>query len=81
MAGFVLGAMSTLLWIVGIVWAMIVGGFPFYDPVLLFFIRIGFLTALGAILLGLTGKGKLRWPTVGAALAMGTLWLLAATAE
>lgn len=72
---------SALLWVVSLVWARLIGGFPFYDPVLLRFYRWGFLTSALGLFVSLVGKGKLRWPTTGLSLLMSMLWLMAAAGE
>jgi len=42
-----------------------VRNFPqYWDPVLMHTTDIGFLVAIPGILIGLIGKGKLRWPSV-----------------
>jgi len=76
-----LAGVSALLWVVSLIWARAIGGFPFYDPVLLRFYRWGFLTSVLGLFVSLVGKGKLRWPTTGLSLLMSMLWFMAATGE
>jgi hypothetical protein len=81
MVGIGLAGVSALLWVVSLIWARAIGGFPFYDPVLLRFYRWGFLTSALGLFVSLVGKGKLRWPTTGLSLLMSMLWFMAATGE
>ncbi len=76
-----LAGVSALLWVVSLIWARAIGGFPFYDPVLLRFYRWGFLTSALGLFVSFVGKGKLRWPTTGLSLLMSMLWFMAATGE
>jgi hypothetical protein len=78
---FGLVSASSLLWFVSIIWAHVIGGFPFYDPVLLRFYRWGFLTSMSGLLTSFIGKGKLRWPACGLSALMTFLWLAAAEGE
>jgi hypothetical protein len=55
--------------------------FPYYDPTLLGFYRLGFLTGLCGFFLGIGAKGKLRWPAVAAGIFMAAAWFLAASQE
>jgi hypothetical protein len=80
-AAAALAGASTALWLISIVWARVIGGFGFYDPVLLRFYRWGALTAMGGLLVSLAGKGKLRWPTCGVSVLMTLLWFAAAMGE
>jgi len=73
--------LSALLWITSLIWARIIGGFPFYDPLLLRFYRWGFLTSLAGLLASTLGKGKLRWPSCALSVLMAFLWFMAATGE
>jgi hypothetical protein len=80
-ASFALGSASVLLWIFVGLWALVRGGFPFYDPVLLRMYAIGALLGLAGFVFSLPGKGKLRWPACGIAALMTFLWIAAATGE
>ena len=76
-----LAGLSSLLWFISLVWARLIGGFPFYDPVLLRFYRWGFLTGVAGLLISFAGKGRLRWPACALSLLMALLWVMAATGE
>jgi hypothetical protein len=74
-------SLSVLLWDVSLLGARVIGGFPFYDPVLLRFYRWGFLTSLAGLLTSIAGKGKLRGPSCGLSVLMTSLWFTAALGE
>jgi hypothetical protein len=74
-------SLSVLLWVVSLLWARVIGGFPFYDPALLRFYRWGFLTSLAGLLTSVVGKGKRRWPSCGLSALMAFLWFAAALGE
>ena len=74
-------SLSALRWVTSLPWARVIGGFPFYDPVLLRFYLWGFLTSLTGLLTGILGKGKLRWPSCGLSVLMTFLWFAAALGE
>ena len=80
-AAFTLGSASVLLWIFVGLWALVRGGFPYYDPVLLRMYGLGALLGLAGFVISFPGKGKLRWPACGIAGLMTFLWIAAATAE
>jgi hypothetical protein len=80
-AATTLVTLSALLWVTSLLWARVIGGFPFYDPVLLRFYRWGFLTSLAGLLTSIAGKGKLRWPSCGLSALMTFLWFAAALGE
>jgi hypothetical protein len=69
---------SSMLWLVSIVWARVIGGFPYYDPVLLRFYHWGFWTSTVGLFISLIGKGKLRWPACGLSFLMELFWAMAA---
>jgi hypothetical protein len=73
--------LSALLWVISILWARAIGGFPYYDPVLLRFYRWGGLTSLAGLLTSVMGKGKLRWPSCGLSVLMTFLWFAEAMGE
>jgi len=82
--GFALGTASGLLAISSVLYAHAIGGFPFYDPLLLRIYRWGALLSLSGTVFALIGvwrPGPLRWhaPTC----AVGTLlfWFAAAMGE
>jgi|SRR5579864_5604047 len=76
-----LAGASSLLWLVSIIWARVIGGFPYYDSTLLTFYRWGGLTSLAGLLVSFVGKGKLRWPACGLSALMSLLWFMAAMGE
>jgi hypothetical protein len=76
-----LAGMSALLWVVSLIWARAIGGFPYYDPVLLRFYGWGSTTSAIGLLFSFVGKGKLRWPACGLSFLMTALWFMAAMGE
>ena len=80
-AGFLLATLS-LLAAVGL-WfhALFTGGFPFYHPVLLFWLRVGFWAAVMGFALGLLGKGQLRTPAIVCSIVCFVIWLSEAMAQ
>src|SRR5579859_5754319 len=76
-----LAGISVLLWITIGIWARVIGGFPFYDPLLMRFYGLGFLTSSVGLVTALTGKGKLRWPACCVSALMTFLWIAAASGE
>jgi hypothetical protein len=74
-------ALSALLWVTSILWARAIGGFPYYDPVLLRIYGWGGLTSLAGLLTSVLGKGKLKWPSCGLSALMIILWFAAAMGE
>jgi hypothetical protein len=80
-AAISLAGISSLLWLISEIWAVVIGGFPYYDPVLLRFYRWGGWTGLAGLLASLAGKGKLRWPAFGLSFLMEVFWASAAIGE
>ena len=76
-----LAGISVMLWVASFVWARKVGGFAYYDPVLMRFYRLGSVTGLAGVVAGFGGAGKLKWPTCLLATFMTLLWIIAATGE
>src|ERR1700687_4557583 len=68
-------ALSELLWIISGFWARAIGGFHVYDPMLIWFVRFGFLAGPAGLLTSLFGKGLLRWPDWGLSAGMTLLWI------
>ena len=80
-AAISLAGVSLLLWLISVIWARVIGGFPYYDPVLLHFYRWGGTTSLFGLLVSFAAKGKLRWPACGLSFLMTLLWAMAAMGE
>ncbi|HZV87581.1 MAG TPA: hypothetical protein VFF95_08550 [Candidatus Binatus sp.] len=78
---FSLAAISSLLHLVLFAWARLIGGFWFYDPVVMRFYGWGFLTGAAGMVVSLAAKGKLRWPSFAFSAVMAVVWLLAAMSE
>lgn len=79
--GFVLASGSSLVYLVGGFYALAVGGFPHYHPLLVTMIRVGFFVATAGFLFGILGKGMLRMPTLVASVAMAVVWFVTAGLE
>jgi hypothetical protein len=75
LAGFSLATLSLLAAVALWFHAMFTGGFPFYHPVLLFWLRVGFWTAMMGLAFGLIGKGQLRLPTIICSIVCFLVWL------
>jgi hypothetical protein len=65
---------SELLWTVSAVWIAVQRGAS-YNPVFQWIGALGFFAAPTALLAGLFGKGKLRWPACGLSVLMMYSWL------
>jgi hypothetical protein len=78
---FSVGGLSVVLWYFLVAWAVLRGGFRYYDPFVLRCYAVGMLLGLGGIVLGLPGKGKLRWPACLISFAMVLMWFVAASME
>src|ERR1700682_3510179 len=76
-----LTAISVLLWVTSLIWARVIGGFPFYDPILMRFLLGGGLTCLSGLVLSFPAKGKLRWPILSLSVLMTFLWFAVAIAQ
>ena len=61
-SAFSLGGLSVLLWFALAAFALLRGGFRFYDSFLLRCFGIGLILGLAGFAFSLPGKGKLRWP-------------------
>ena len=70
-----LAGLSDLLWIIWHFWALAIGGLHVYDQVLVWFVRLGFLTAPLGLLTSILGKGSLRWPACSLSAVMIFLWI------
>jgi hypothetical protein len=76
--GFLLAMASALVAICSILYSEAIGGFPFYDPLLMKIIRIGSLLAVSGFVAGLGGvwrPNSLRWLTPISALGMFAFWI------
>ena len=78
---FGMGGVSALLWFALAFWAVAIRPFPFYDPFLLRCYGVGLLLGLVGFILGLPGKGKLRWPACFISFAMVFMWFVTASME
>jgi hypothetical protein len=79
--GFVLATASGLLALSWMVYAYVIHGFEFYDPVFLRMARAGILLALGGTLFGIGGAWRaasLRWHAPLAAVGTLAFWILTA---
>jgi hypothetical protein len=76
-----LSGISVCLWVTSLIWARAIGGFGYYDPVLLQFFRWGSVTGLAGLAASFVATGKLRWPTCGLSMLMVLLWFMAAMGE
>ena len=61
--------------------AWVTGGYPYYHPVELFSIRIGFWTAFVGFVAAIVGKGILRLPGVVVSSFLLCVWVLAGLAQ
>jgi len=81
LAAFGLGGLSLLVWMISIVWALAVAGFPYFDPGLLQFYRTGLYLGLAGVFASIPGQGKLRWPACVISFIMAVLWVLTASRQ
>jgi len=82
--GFAFATMSGLFAIWSVHYAHAIGGFPFYDPLLLRFYRWGALLSATGFLFALIGVWKpssLRWHSLVSASGTFMFWVMAATGE
>ena len=82
--GFALATASGLLATASVLYAHAIGGFPFYDPLLLRIYRWGALLSLSGTLFGLIGvwrPGPLRWHAPVCAVGTLVFWFAAAMGE
>jgi hypothetical protein len=82
--GFTLATASGLLAISSMLYAHAVGGFPFYDPLLLRIYRWGALLSLSGTVFALIGvwrPGPLRWHAPACAVGTLLFWFAAAVGE
>jgi hypothetical protein len=79
-----LATVSAIVALATSIYAQTVGGFPYYDPLLLKIYRIGILLALGAVLISLGGVWRpnpIRWHALASGLAMILFWFASAMSE
>lgn len=84
LVGFTLATASGLLAISTVVYADAIGGFPFYDPLLMQIYQWGAwlsLSGMAFALIGVWRPGPLRWLAPISALGTFLYWLAAATGE
>ena|SRR5271165_2216043 len=82
--GFSLASASALLAISAMAYSLIHGGFPYYDPLLMKVLGVGFLLSVGALIFGLSGvwsTSSLQWHAPVCAIATLAFWIVAAVGE
>jgi hypothetical protein len=82
--GFLLANLSICIYIGGVVYAQVIGGFPYYDPRLMRMMRVGACVSLIGIVISLLGcwrPGKLRWLAPAATLGSLLCWFFTAMGE
>ena len=82
--GFVLATASALLAVSAATYSFVIGGFPYYDPLLMKIMGVGDLLSLGGLLFALSGiwqTSTLRWHAPVSAIATFAFWLAAAAGE
>ena len=81
---FFLATCSALLAFGGLIYAHAIGGFPFYDPLLMRLYRWGGLLSLAGIVIGVIGcwrRSALRWYAPICAVGVFIFWFGAAMGE
>jgi len=84
LVGFVLATVSAVVAVSSICYARLIGGFPYYDPLLLRVFRIGGLLSLTALVSAIGGAWRpsaLRWHALGCAVGTLLFWLTSAAGE
>ncbi len=84
LSGFALATASGLLAISALIYAQLIGGFPYYDPRLLRIYRWGIQLSLIGVIFGLAGvwrSSALRWHAPLSAAGALLFWILAASGE
>lgn len=82
--GLGLATASTVLAIGSVLYAHAIGGFPFYDPLLLKIYRWGGLLSISALLFAIAGvwhPHPTRWHSLAASLVILLFWFAAAIGE
>jgi len=81
LVAWVIGSCSAVLFLVTVIYAHRIGGFPYYDPLLASIYRYGCLSAFVGLAVGVAGIGRVRVAVVVLSGTMLTLWLICATSE
>jgi hypothetical protein len=79
--GFILATASAVLAIVSVIYAHVIHGFPFYDPLLLRIFRWGLLLSGAGFVFGISGvwgRSSLRWHAPACAVGTVAFWMPAA---
>jgi hypothetical protein len=82
--GLALATASALIYLRSASYAVVIGGFPFYDPVLMRIYRTGSLLSLVALMFGFAGAfttGPVRWHAPVAAAGTLFAWFAAAMGD
>jgi hypothetical protein len=82
--GLILATASAALAVSSIGYAVVIRGFPYYDPRLMRIFRWGIFLSLGGIVLGTGGIGKrtsARWHVPVSGVCMFVSWIVAAEGE
>jgi hypothetical protein len=82
--GFTLAILSALLAVSTVVYAIAIGGFPYYDPTLLRIYSYGALLSLSGIVFSFAGiwrTSALRWHALICAVGTLIFWFLQASTE
>ncbi|PYV14111.1 MAG: hypothetical protein DMG21_19205 [Acidobacteria bacterium] len=84
LVGFTLATASAFLAISSAIYAQAIGGFPFYDPLLLMIVKFGAVLSSAAIVFGIIGmwrRGPLRWHAPACGVGTFLFWFFTAMAE
>ena len=82
--GFTLASVSALLAISSMLYAYVIGGFRYYDPLLLRIFVCGGLLSVAGIVFAVAGareSSTLRWHAVGFSAGMLLFWFMSALGE
>jgi len=82
--GFAFGSASVLLAVGSLTYSHSIGGFAYYDPLLMKIYKTGFLLSLSGLILGLSGvwrKHLLRWRAIGLSVSTMLMWFAFAMGE
>ena len=84
LVAFALATLSILLAIASLLYALAIGGFPYYDPRLLKIFRVGKILSLVGVIGAICGvwrPNSVRWHALVCSLGSLVFWLIAATGE